>query len=133
MFRPTKDCFAPPKRGYDPKSSVFLREARSEVDPDAVLTALSKPHDREILAIAQDGPVAAQDLLERTPIPQSTLYRRINELEEAGLLEVVDTTIQGGHPVDRYRCPLRGLTVRIAEGEIKVEWDVPKETANPAP
>lgn len=112
---------------------MFLREARPVVDPDAVLTALSKPYDREILAIAQDRPVAAQDLLDRTPIPQSTLYRRINELQDAGLLEVVDTTIQGGHPVDRYRCPLQGLTIRIAEGEVQVDWDVPNKTANPAP
>lgn len=90
-------------------------------DPGAVLAALANRWDREILAMAQREPIAAKTVLERTDIPKSTLYRRVNHLQEEGLLVVVRSTIEDGHRIDRYRCPLAKASLTIEGGEVRLE------------
>lgn len=101
---------------------MFLRREASGTDDEAIQAALAKPHDREILALAQSEPVSAQDIQERTRIPESTVYRRINELEERGLIEVEDTVLEDGHRIERYRCVFEALELRIEGGEVSVDW-----------
>lgn len=101
---------------------MFLEAEDPDVDAEVVLSALANSCDRRILAIAQEGPIAAKTILERTSIPKSTLYRRIDRLQEVGLLRVVTSTIERGHRIDRYRCPLADLSLRVADGEVRLSW-----------
>lgn len=114
--------FAGPKGLERPAGPVFLESEEPDVDEAAVASALANPHDRRILALAQRRPIAAKTILERTSIPKSTLYRRIDRLRERGLLRVVTSTIENGHRIDRYRCPLGGMTVSVEDGRVQVEW-----------
>lgn len=110
---------------------MFLSAEEPEgVDEEALLTALANRWDRRILAMAQETPIAAKTILARTEIPKSTLYRRVNELHERGLLVVVRSTIEDGHRIDRYRCPLAELSVTIAEGRVELDWE-PAEAVAP--
>ncbi|PSG96807.1 hypothetical protein BRD56_08470 [Thermoplasmatales archaeon SW_10_69_26] len=111
---------------------MFLEPEDPGVDEEAVGSAVANPCDRQILALAQRGPVAAKTILERTSIPKSTLYRRIDRLQEQGLLEVVSSTIEDGHRIDRYRCPLQGIGIRIEDGEIHLEWSARRPQAEDA-
>ncbi len=103
---------------------MYLQKQSRALEEGAVLTALSSPHDREVIAQAQDGPISAKRILDETDIPKSTLYRRINKLEETGLLRVVDTTVEQGRPMDRYVCPLRDIHLNIQDGSLSLEWDI---------
>lgn len=103
---------------------MFLESEETVVDEQAVRSALANSHDRQILAIAQGDPVPAKTILQRTSIPKSTLYRRIDRLQRQGLLRVATSTIERGHRIDRYVCPLSQLAMRVDEGQIRVEWSL---------
>lgn len=101
---------------------MFFRPDAPSVDPEAVTEAVSNPHDRQILAMAQAQDVSAQDVVEATDIPQSTVYRRISTLQDHGLLVVERGVMRKGHPIDLYRSRVDMAAVRVEEGEVDAEW-----------
>lgn len=112
---------------------MFLEQAAPEIQPTDVLAALSNEHDRQILALAQPEPVAAQRILEETGIAKSTLYRRLRQLEDSGLLTVEHTSLQEGQMVDRFRSRLSSVSMRIQEGRIETRVEPLDEDAEPEP
>lgn len=101
---------------------MFLESEEPDVDEEIVRSALANDCDRRILALAQEGPVSAQAIMRQTSIPKSTLYRRIDRLQRQGLLVVATSTIERGHRIDRYVCPLSELAIRVEDGRVRVEW-----------
>lgn len=81
-------------------------------------------YDRQILAMAQTDEVSAQDIIDATEIPKSTVYRRLEHLEEDGLLVVSGGTMRKGHAIDLYRTPVEMAALRIEEGHIDAEWRI---------
>lgn len=100
---------------------MFLQKD-DQLEVDEVLMALGNVHDRRILSKTQAEPLSAHELLEETTVPKSTLYRRIDRLEDAGLLEVAATVIEDGHRIERYRCPLETIALTIEDGRVAVDW-----------
>lgn len=102
---------------------MFLQDQTTRITADAVLDALANPHDREILALAQDEPVTAQGVIQRTGIPKSTVYRRIERLTERGLLQASDGRLHNGHVVDRYRASIQQLSLSVSDGQVHADWE----------
>lgn len=94
-----------------------------EVDPSAVLELLSDPDCQAILA-ATGRPKTAAELREACDMPLSTVYRKLERLSDAALLEETRRLRDhGNHPV-QYRRRLDGLHVSIdgpAGGGVQVE------------
>lgn len=101
---------------------VFFRPDAPRIEPDAVTEAVSNAHDRQILAMAQTGDVSAQEIVDGTQIPQSTVYRRLNRLEEHGLVVVERGTIRKGNPTELYRARVELAGVRVEAGSVDAEW-----------
>lgn len=69
-----------------------------------------------------DGPHSAQDLLAANHIPQSTLYRKIHELQQLGLIGIQRTAITSeGKRVDLYRSLLEELRVDLQGTELRIQ------------
>lgn len=100
---------------------MFLREEPTEVVSEHLLDAITNDHDRRILSIAQSEPVEAQEIMDATGIARSTVYRRLSELVDHGLLEIAEAVLREGHRVDRYRsvCDLVEMSIRDATVEIR--------------
>lgn len=103
-------------------SGVRLRSGAPDIDPEAVQDAIQNPHDCQIIAMAQSGEVSAQDIISETGIPKSTVYRRLDHLQEVGLLVVTGGTMRKGHPIDLYSSRLDMAGLRVEDGEIQAEW-----------
>lgn len=101
---------------------MFIEETEPLLSLDAVLAALGNPHDRAILGLAQRRPVDAQEILEATGFSKSTVYRRLRQLESAGLLVPSDGVIRDGHAVDRYRSALERIVVEMDGGALELTW-----------
>lgn len=81
-----------------------------DVDTSAVLELLSDPGCRAILA-ATGRPRTAAELCEVCDMPTSTVYRKLEGLSEASLLEETRRLQEhGNHPV-QYRRRLDGIHV----------------------
>lgn len=101
---------------------VFFRPDAPDVAPDAVTEAVSNQHDRQILAMAQTDDVSAQQIVDETDIPQSSVYRRLSRLEEQGLVVVEKGIMRRGHPIDLYRARVDMAGLRVEDGSVDAEW-----------
>lgn len=70
-----------------------------EIDQEAILSLLSDEYARRILDALSRESLSARELTDRTGASRATVYRRLNRLEEAG---VVENTMQV-HPEGHHR------------------------------
>ncbi|MCI4350058.1 MAG: helix-turn-helix domain-containing protein [Thermoplasmata archaeon] len=88
---------------------------------ERILDALGDPVARLIILMLNETPHSAQDLLNANHIPQSTLYRRLHELELLGVVAVQRTVITGdGKRVDLYRSLLEEFKVELRSSRLEV-------------
>ncbi|GGL66812.1 ArsR/SmtB family transcription factor [Halocalculus aciditolerans] len=73
-----------------------------------------------ILAAASAGPVTADTIHERSSVPQSTLYRRLDRLVDAGLLRSVPRLNDDNNNQFVYECTLEELRLTIDDGEARI-------------
>jgi DNA-binding transcriptional ArsR family regulator len=89
---------------------------------ERILDALGDPAAREILLMLNDAPLSAQEMLAANRIPQSTLYRKLHDLQEIGLVGVQRTAITPeGKRVDLYRSLLERLAVEMYGRTLRIE------------
>jgi predicted transcriptional regulator len=101
-------------------------------ESEEVLEALGKKYSPDILE-ATHNEKSAQELSELLDVPIATCYRRINELDEAGLLSLSDRPLSDEHRrisvyrrnVDEVRIDFTGgIDVEIEErSEVKNKLD----------
>lgn len=111
----------------DPESSNTSLTARSDNErdigtPEAIIRLLEDPTNRAILQATSEGALTVQDLVERCDIPQSTAYRKINDLTEVGLLsEQIRVSPEGRHK-NEYEMSIEQLTVSFGSDENATAW-----------
>ncbi|MDY6780151.1 MAG: helix-turn-helix domain-containing protein [Halobacteria archaeon] len=97
-----------------------------EPDLQEVLDALNDPDCREILHQA-DEPMTADELSESCDIPQSTLYRKLDLLTDASMLEETVELRSDGRHTSRYRRDVDEIRVSIDDEAIEVEISKPSQ------
>lgn len=99
-------------------------------DLGALLDALSDPDCRELIE-AVDSPMTANELSEATEIPQSTTYRKLDQLSEATLLEELTEIRKDGRHTTRYAVAFEHVEVGLDdERHFTVEITRPTRTAD---
>lgn len=89
---------------------------------ERILDALGDPASRGILLMLNDAPHSAQEILSANPIPQSTLYRKLHDLQQLGLVGVQRTAITPeGKRVDLYRSLLEELRVDLKGKDLRIQ------------
>jgi len=87
-----------------------------------ILAALSDEYSRKILTATVQEPLSALELSKKYEIPITTVYRRIEELVEAGLIAAVKSgRTTDGKWYDLYRSLLRRIDVSFDRGDVKIE------------
>ncbi|WP_049914599.1 winged helix-turn-helix domain-containing protein [Haloterrigena salina] len=102
--------------------SMQASDTRTEStpDPSAQLDVLGDECARMILVATSDGPKTAKELTKRTDSSSATVYRRINNLLESGLLsECVRFDDDGSHTT-AYEATIETLEVEICADGIDV-------------
>ena len=93
-----------------------------EVAKQRILLAMADQYSRKILTATMNEPVSALDLSKSYQIPITTVYRRIEELVEAGLIAAVKSgRTTDGKWYDLYRSLLRRIDVSFENGDVQVE------------
>lgn len=89
---------------------------------------LADDYSQRILSCTYAIPMSAQKLSKVCQIPIAACYRRIHELERAGLLAVDrEKEVYKGRKVRLYRCRLRSATIRFVNGRFIVRYDTEPE------
>jgi DNA-binding transcriptional ArsR family regulator len=94
--------------------------ACDSADTEAVLSLLSDDHARAILDALADGPSAARQLVERLDASRATVYRRLDALESAGLVDSTLSIRADGHHRRRFRAAAGRVSVRFGSDGVSV-------------
>lgn len=85
-------------------------------DPDAVATLLSLLDDedcRAVLRVADDRPWSARELATACDVPPSTMYRKLDRLATAGLLDECIDICRSGRHTRGYRRAISDVSVSV--------------------
>lgn len=89
---------------------------------------LADDYSQKILVNTYAVPMSAQRLSRICQIPIAACYRRIHELEQAGLIAVDrEKEVYKGRKVRLYRCRLRSATIKFYNGKFAVRYDCEPE------
>jgi DNA-binding transcriptional ArsR family regulator len=91
--------------------------------PKEVVDLVSDDYAWQILAETREDDRSAETLSETCDADPSTIYRRIERLEEAELLEAEQQLDPGGHHYKTYRANLDAIHVHLDEEGFTVEID----------
>lgn len=118
---PTRN--GPPARRARPPDLCDQRMTDHDVteDPAADLLALlSDEVTRCVLLATSEGPRSAAELSDRCGVSQSTIYRRVDRLREADLLDESTRPKPEGHHETVYVATLAAVEVRLADGDLEL-------------
>jgi DNA-binding transcriptional ArsR family regulator len=97
-------------------------------DVQRVLDVLDDAECRAILDATRDDPLTVGELADRCDLPQSTAYRKVDMLDDAGLLEESLRIRRSGKHVSEYACCVDDVTLDVgaSEGiELTVTYSTP--------
>ena len=105
-------------------SGMMVREQASK----DVSRLLADDYSQKILVSTYASPMSAQKLSKICQIPIAACYRRIHELEQAGLIGVDrEKEVYKGRKVRLYKCKLRSATIKFNNGRFAVKYECEPE------
>lgn len=96
---------------------------------ETVVELLDDEFAREILAFTSTEPMTVTEISDRSEAAPSTLYRRVERLQEAELLVEQSRIRSDGHHDTVYAAALEHVQISLANGEFTVRIDRRKEDA----
>ena len=95
----------------------------SDGPDEDVVDLLGDDYVRTILVETRDGPESVDALSEACDADPSTIYRRVERLEAAGLVTATQRLDPGGHHYKEYGAALEAVHVHIDADGYDVELD----------
>jgi predicted transcriptional regulator len=109
----------------DPEMSDRASDAGADrdesVDTEALLSILSDDYAREILKAVSSDPLPAPEIAARLDFSKPTVYRRLNRLEEIGVVETSLAYDPDGHHRKQFRATLDQVVLSIDTDDIAVD------------
>jgi DNA-binding transcriptional ArsR family regulator len=96
-------------------------ERDESVEATEVVSLLSDEYAREVLRVLVAEPLSARDLVDRLDMSRATVYRRLDRLESAGVLESSLRIDPEGHHRKRYRVVVDRLQLSVETDGLRLE------------
>jgi DNA-binding transcriptional regulator GbsR (MarR family) len=88
--------------------------------PGEVFALLDDEYARSLLLATSHEPMTASELSNQCEMSKSTVYRRLNKLEQCNLVAAVHVPDPDGNHKKRYEAQLDELVVSLTEGEFEL-------------
>jgi DNA-binding transcriptional ArsR family regulator len=85
------------------------------VDTEELLSLLGDEYTMRILSALGEKSLPAREIADRAGVSRPTVYRRLDRLEGAGVVETASTVSPGGQHRREFRVVLDEVTVALAE------------------
>lgn len=99
------------------------------VSADELVDLLGDEMTRQVLETIADDGKGGREIAESLPVSRPTVYRRLNELVEAGLVDTTMVVCPDGHHHKQYRAVLEAARFQLGEGGLTA--DVQTEVESP--
>lgn len=94
-------------------------ERQQTVDADELLSLLGDEYTRAVLEAIAETPLSGGDIVERTGFSKATVYRRLDRLEDAGLVTAETVFDPDGHHRERFELGFVGATCQFGPDGIE--------------
>ena len=105
-------------RGRDEKA------ATTDVSSERLLELLGDEYTRKVLYAVAERPRTGTEVLEAASVSKATAYRRLNDLEEAGLVESELVVDPEGHHHERFYAVFRRAHLSFADDGTALSLDL---------
>lgn len=96
-----------------------------------ILDLLSDEYARDILAATSVKPMSAKQLADQCEMSQPTVYRRVEWLQEHGLIEEQTQIETGGNDYSVFAATLSEFSLALADGDFETEIERTEPPAFP--
>ncbi|MBV0900581.1 ArsR/SmtB family transcription factor [Haloarcula salina] len=96
--------------------------------PTEVFALLDDEYARSLLAATSHEPMTATALSDDCEMSRSTVYRRLDALEDCGLVAARTELADDGHHATVYEARMDELTVRLTDGAFDITLAVESTT-----
>lgn len=97
------------------------RDALQEtVDETALLELLGDEYTRRVLAAVTENRLSGSEVMDAADVSRATAYRRLGDLEEAGLVESEMAFDPDGHHHEKFRAVVESVDIAIEEDGISL-------------
>lgn len=93
---------------------------QDELRKDEILEVLSDRYSRIILETTRDMPKSAQEIGKECQVPISTIYRRLQDLHDAKLVEVSGSISDDGKKFFMYKSKVQEIATTFNGSAIQV-------------
>lgn len=102
-----------------------MADSPQELTRTVVEDAISDETSRAILAACIGEARPVKQISRAADVPLATVYRRVDDLQEDGLLVVERSAItEDGKRYDLYRSRIEVAMLRVSQEGVEVEWHV---------
>jgi len=98
------------------RHSIATDASATTVSTDALISLLSDEHAREVSTAIVDEAKTAREIVAECDSSRTTVYRRLNRLEDAGLLTTGMRYDANGHHRTTYQLRFDSLSIRLETG-----------------
>ncbi len=102
------------------ESAGLPDEPQPSVDPEALLSLLDDDCARDVLRMTRQEPLPAREIADRLDVSRPTAYRRLNRLQEAGLVDTSLALHPDGHHRQEFRATVSEVLLTFEDGDIAV-------------
>jgi len=104
------------------------RTEASQVDPAELLHLLGDEYTRDVLQTLAAEPRTGREIVTASDASKATVYRRLDRLSEAGLVESSTKLDPDGHHREQFRVTFEGATCTVSEDGIEAKLCTREDT-----
>jgi len=102
-----------------------------DVTPTELLELLGDAYTRKVLRAVVEQPRSGTAVMEAADVSKATAYRRLDALEETGLVASETVFDPDGHHHDRYRAVVEEIELSFESDGLAVDIAVDREKPSP--
>jgi DNA-binding transcriptional ArsR family regulator len=111
----------PPRRPGVERTAARFEDDDPTVDTTEVLSLLSDEYAREVLSALSEESLSARELVDRLDMSRATVYRRLDKLESAGVLDSSMRLDPDGHHRKCFHVVVDQMQLLLDSGGISIE------------
>lgn len=90
-------------------------EEENTIDPVEIVTLLGDEYTRKVIETIGNSSASAREISNQTDMSRPTVYRRINDLKDAGVIETHTQIDRDGHHKEAFELTLDEITLSIGD------------------
>lgn len=93
------------------------------VEATELLELLGDEYTRRVLATVTERPRSGREVMDAADVSKATAYRRLGDLEEAGLVASEMVFDPDGHHHERFHAVVKSVDIEFGEGGVSVSLE----------